>query len=303
MILVCGATGFVGSALLPPLTAAAREAGRPVGALVRREFDAVRLRERGIEATTGDLSSGRGLDRAMRGVHTLVYLAHTPDRDGDVVANDLEAIQNALLAARAAGAQRVVFLGSIAAAETVTAPYLLARWAVELAVHQSGLPWVVLRAPMIVGALPPGHGGTPFELLRRFVDHSPVVALRSWRHSVVEPVALSDVADALTDAALNRELDGRSFDITGPDRMTLGQALREWGHVRGRRRLYLPVPGSGVRETALAASTVGRLPRRRTRLLLESFGATQICTDPSRRFPLGQRPLSYREALRATLPQ
>lgn len=302
MILVAGATGFIGRALLPRLHEEAAAGGIATAALVRREFDAVRLRERGVEARTADLSSGRGLDAAMRGVRTLVYLAHTPDRPGDVVANDLEAVQNALLAARRAGAERVVLLGSIAASETSTTPYLLGRWAVELAIHQSGLRWVVLRAPLVVGATPPHHPGTPFELLRRFVDHQPVVALRAWRRTPVEPVALADVVEALTIAALTDELDGRSLDIAGPERMTMTQALRGWARVRGRRRLWLPVPGSGAWETALAASTIGGLPRRRTRLLLDTFAAPQVCSDPSRRFPLGHRPLPYRDALRAALP-
>ena len=70
MILIAGATGFVGRALLAELSA---RGPRPVRALVRREFDAVRLRDQGVEALTGDLIAGTGLDAAMRGVlnHTL----------------------------------------------------------------------------------------------------------------------------------------------------------------------------------------------------------------------------------------
>lgn len=169
-ILVAGAAGFVGQA---PLAEFARaSAATPLRALVRTEFDAVRLRERGVEVVTADLVSRRGLDSTMRGVETLVYLVHTLDAPGDVVANDLEAIQNTMIAARAAGVQRVVFLGCVAAHESSASRYLLARWAVELAVRQSGLRHVIVRAPIIVGA-----GGPLFELLRRFIDRSLVIPL------------------------------------------------------------------------------------------------------------------------------
>ena len=291
MILVAGASGFVGRALLADLASRPETAAR-LRALVRSEFEALRLREHGIEAVTADVMSRRGLDGAMRGVETLVYLIHTIDRRGDVVANDVEAIQNTMIAARAAGVQRVVFLGCVAADEAARSRYLLARWAVELAVRQSGLRHIIVRAPLIVG-----RGGTLFELLRRSVDRSPIVPLFAWRRTAVEPVALSDVVEALRMAILDHELDGRSFDICGADRISLGEAVRGIGRARGRRRLYLPLPGYGERFTQHAAWTLARLPRREARLLLETLREAQVCRDPSRRFPLPRRPLGFIQAL------
>ena len=291
-ILVAGAAGFVGHALLE---AFARLPGNPpVRALVRSEFDAVRLRDQGFEAVTADLVTRRGLNGAVRGIETLVYLVHTIDRGGNVVARELEAIQNAMIAARAAGVQRVVFLGCAGASEASVSRYLIARWAVELAVRQSGLRHVILRAPLIVG-----RGGTLFELLRRLVDRSPVVPLFAWRHTAVEPVALSDVTEALVQAALDPGLDGRSFDITGAERMSIGAMVRTLGRARGKTRLYLPMPGYGERVMESAAWTLARLPRREARLLLETLREPQVCRDPSRRFPLPHRPMGYAQALDA----
>ncbi|MSQ29180.1 MAG: NAD-dependent epimerase/dehydratase family protein [Dehalococcoidia bacterium] len=293
VILVAGATGFVGRALLRDF---ARRPGPPVRALVRREFDAVRLREQGVEAATGDLVAGRGLDAAMRGIDTLVYLAHTAGAPGDPVANDLEAAQNGLQAARAANVRQVVFLGCVAASEVSTARYLVARWAVELAVRQCGLPSVVLRAPIIIG-----RGGTLFELMRRVVDRSPVVPLFAWRHVAVEPVALGDVVEALRHAVADHSLDGRSFDVCGATRLTFGELVRAWGRASGRHRHYLPLPGYGEAATEQLAWTLARLPRRKTRLLLETLRAPQVCADPSRRFPFPRRPLSCEQALAAVV--
>lgn len=291
MILVAGASGFVGRALLEEFRRF--EGGHPpVRALVRSEFDAVRLRDQGYEAVTADLVSRRGLHEAMHGVETVVYLVHTIDRSDDLIASDLEAAQSAMLAARQAGVRRVVFLGCVGSSEASLSRYLLSRWAVELAVRQSGLNSTVLRSSLIVG-----RGGTLFEMMRRLVDRSPVVPLFAWRRTAVEPVALSDVTEALRMAVLDEELDGRSFDICGSERMTFGGLVRGWGRTNGKTRLYLPLPGYGERTSEHAAWTLARLPRRETRLLLETLREAQVCRDPSRRFPLPHRPLSYEQAL------
>lgn len=289
MILIAGATGFVGRALLDELAA---RGGPPVRALVRRDFDAVRLRDRGVDAVTGDLVSGAGLDPAMRGVKTLVYLVHTADRPGDLVDNDLTAVQNATLAARAAGVERIVTLGPIAASEQATSRYLVARWAVELAVRQSGMQPVVLRSSIIVG-----RGGTLFEMMRRFVNRSPVVPLFAWRRVAVEPIALGDVVEALCMALDDPQLADRSFDLCGAERMTFGEMVRGWGRAAGKHRIYLPLPGHGEAATEQLAWTLARLPRRKTRLLIETLREPQVCTDPSLRFPLPHRPMTYRQAL------
>ncbi len=294
-MLIAGASGFVGSALLVELAARPTSDGRPrqVRALVRREYDAVRLRDQGVEAVTGDLATGRGLEAAMRGVRTLVYLVHTLDRPGDIVANDLEAVQNVLLAARAAGVKRVVYLGHVGASPEARGEHLVARWATELAVRQGGLDWLVLRAPLIVG-----KGSMLFEMMRRTVDRSPIVPLFRWRRTEVEPVALSDVVEALLIAIDDSEMVGRTYDLTGATRTTFGAMVRAWGRAHHRRRrIYVPVPGWGERLEEQLAWSLARLPRRETRLLLQTLRERQVA-DPSRRFPLGRRPLALDAVLR-----
>jgi len=286
MILVVGGSRWSGRALLPALE------GRPLRTLVSSEFDAVRYRDQGIEAVVGDVLEGRGLDTAMRGVRTLVYLDHVMDQPGDPVANELEAVQNALIAARGAGVERVIFLSHVAASEAASARQLVARWAAELAVRQSELGWVVLRTPLVVG-----RGAEPFEALCRTVDRLPVVPLFRWRRTEVEPVAVGDVLEAIRIAIDDEEIRERSFDICGPDRVRVADVVRGWGTASGKRRAYLAVPGWGERFGEQLAWTAARLPRRETRLALETLRERQVCTDPSRRFPLPHRPLGYLAAL------
>ena len=108
---------------------------------------------------------------------------------------------------------------------------------------------------------------------------------------------MRDVLEALRIAIDDAEIRERSFDICGSDRVRLGDVVRGWGHARGRRRVYLPLPGWGERFGEQLAWTVARLPRHETRLALEMLRARQVCTDPSRRFPLPHRPAGYLAAL------
>jgi uncharacterized protein YbjT (DUF2867 family) len=176
----------------------------------------------------------------MRGVRTLVYLDHVMEETGDPVANELEAVQNALIAARSAGLERVTFLGDIAAREEADARQLVASWAAELAVRQSDLGWVVLLVPLVIGRSAPA-----FESLRCPVDRLPIVPLFRWRRTEAEPVAMSDVIEAIRMAIDDEEILKRSFDVCGADRTNVAAVVRGWGHAVGKHRVYLPVPGDG----------------------------------------------------------
>ncbi len=290
MILVTGASGRVGTALMVQLL---RRPRAPLRAFVRKEFDAVRLRDRGVDAVVGDLVLGRGVDAAVRGVSTLVYLVHTVDRPGDFVAHELEAARNVVIAARAAGVARIVLLGHIAADPESPSDYLRGRWAVERAFVQSDIPCTVLRAPTIVA-----RGSAPFELAVLAARRLPVVPEPRWmRTCTIEPVALADVVEALTAAIEERDLDGRSFDIAGPDRMLLASMVRQWADASGRHRLFVPLPADAYEGSAWLSSLLNRHSLRAARLLLGAYRARQVCVDPSRRFPLPQRPMAYRRAL------
>jgi len=294
MILVVGASGTVGAAVVARLLT---EEPRPrLRAFVRAEFDALRLRDLGVEAVVGDLVTGRGVDEAMRGVTSLVYAADTAGGEGDVVTNELEAVQHALIAARAAGVRRVVALSHVAASEESRSRYLVARWGVELAVRQSGLAWVLLRVPLVVG-----RGSTLWELHRRLVDRSPVVPMFRSRHVEVEPVALSDVVEAVCVSlrGLDGETGGSLYYVTGASRVTWGDVVRGWARASGSRRLFVPLPGWGEQPLEALAGTLGRLSRSETHVLLETLRERQVCPDPSSRFPLGRRPLDLEGAIAA----
>jgi len=218
--------------------------------------------------------------------------ARTLEADLEGAAAELRAAQNALLAARVAGARRVVFLGRLGAGEGAQAALLVGSWAAELAVRQSRLRSVIVRAPLIVGA-----GCQPFAAVATAAGRSPLAPLLLPADVALEPVALADVVEALRMAIDDEELDGRSFDLCGAERITGRGIAREWVQARGGRRLLISAAGTHLAMAAALTMPRGMRGWRRNRLLLEPLQERQVCADPSSRFPLPRRPLSCAAAI------
>src|SRR5689334_2206292 len=107
-LLVTGASGYIGSELIPEL----RRRGHAVRALARDP--ASKRFPPGVDARQGDAVSGTGLPAALDGCRTAYYLIHSMEgAGGDFAARDRQAAINFGEAARAAGVQRVIYLGGL----------------------------------------------------------------------------------------------------------------------------------------------------------------------------------------------
>lgn len=144
MILVVGATGFLGSEICRQLSAAQQ----PVRALVRTTSDAAKksaLQALGIELVEGDLKDAASLAAACQGVQAIISTAsatisrqlgdslQSVDRDGQI---------NLINAARAAGVKQFVY---VSACVKVDCPLTEAKRAVEQHLQQSGLNYTILQ--------------------------------------------------------------------------------------------------------------------------------------------------------------
>src|SRR5512141_903466 len=148
LILVTGATGYVGGRLVPRLL----EAGFRVRCLVR---DPNRLQGRPwlnrVEVVSGDAGAADTLVEAMKGVSVAYYLIH--GRQGGKTSADhgLQLARNFAEAAGEAGIERIIYLGELVDPTTNLSPYLRARHETGHILRQSSVPVTELRAGMIVG--------------------------------------------------------------------------------------------------------------------------------------------------------
>ena len=290
MILLTGATGPIGSALLRRLTADSER----VRCLVRnpRRLGPERVR---VQIALGDLSDPGSFRNAMRGVQTVVHLAGAI-RDqprGSIEELNGVATLRLLRAADRAGAQRFVFFSAIGASEHAPTRFLRAKALAEQAVSAADVPSTVF-APSLVYS--------PDNYWMRLLDTLtllPAVPIAGSGRAAYQPIWTEDVADAVH-AALRRDGDASErYELAGPETLTYNDMTRVVLRARGRRRRLLHVPRGVVRPLLRGFEIAGAAAATWDEAqLMESAMITERGTADAR--ALGVNPLPMREVLAAS---
>lgn len=296
MICLLGASGGIGSALLEALLA--RQL--PVRALVRTGAAAQRLRARGCEAVVGDLLNVRSLDGLVRGVETVYYLVHMLRtepfaRDMTPGAAEARGLANLLSACRTEGvAPRLIYLGGLARRDACMVHHAHPPEGLLDTVRTCGLPYtILLSAPVIAPA------GELFRLLHALTTHNRIIPLVQSSTARTQPIALSDLLAYLLDCRGEPLTVDDTFDVGGPETLTVEAMLRELAATLELKRGFVRVP---LTDPALAARLLAfltGLPGERIRSLLEDMRADTLCRDMRLQTILPRRLLGFRDSVRA----
>lgn len=250
-IAVIGATGFVGSHLVPHLV----KTGHRVIAISR---DGRRLPgwTDAIEARPGDVTSGT-LDAALAGADAVVHLVaiarETGGRTFETV--NVEGTRRAVKAAERAGIKRFVHLSAIGVTDDPKLDFLYSKWLGEEAVRDSSLDWVVLRPSLLFG-----EGDGFFNLIK--------VTLKWWSPGVVaipgkgdarfQPLSVDDLAVAIEQSVTDSGRVQSVYEIGGPEWVSYTEIVDAVSEATGMRRLKLGMPIPII--SALTAVTDKVLP-------------------------------------------
>lgn len=232
--LVLGASGYVGSRLLPRLLSE----GYSVRILTRSlERVADRDWVGQVEVIEADASSVAALDQAMTGVDVVFYLLHSMGGDGDFAERDRRLAGRVGTAAQSAGVRRIVYLSGLHPSGALSA-HLASRVEVGELLMKSGVATSVLQAAVVVGA-----GSASFEMLRHLTEHLPAMVTPKWLNNRIQPIAIADVLDHLVFAATLPADQNRTFDIGGPQVLTYREMIERYAALAGlSRRRIITVP-------------------------------------------------------------
>ncbi len=299
VVAVTGATGYIGTRLVPRLLSA----GYRVRCLVRsprkladRPWSADPL----VEIVQADLEDEAALGRDLAGCTAAFYLVHSMlSAGGEYAAKDREMASRFARAASAAGVSRMVYLGGLGETGADLSEHLASRREVERALAEGSVPVTVFRAAMIIGS-----GSASFEILRYLAERLPVLITPRWVRTESQPIAVRNVLHYLVQSLAVPETTGRTLDIGGPDILSYADLLREMAAARGLpKRLIIPVPVLTPRLSSWWIHLVTPVSAQMARPLAEGLRNRVVVRDDTAATLMPQRLLSVREAIRLAIDE
>ena len=286
-ILVVGASGYIGGRLVPLLAARGHE---PL--LMSRDARSLAARFPQATVVVADLLEPSTLPSALERIEVAYYLAHSMGSgERNFAERDRQAARNFAEAARRAGVSRIVYLGGLGDDSADLSHHLASRHetGAELAAH--GVPVTEFRAAVIIGS-----GSASFEILRHLTERLPIMITPRWVRTRCQPIGIADVLDYLVGALDHPEVTG-VVEIGGSDVLSYGDMMRSYAHLRGLRRLMIPVPVLAPRLSSYWVNLVSPVPAGIARPLIEGLRNEVVVRDSRPAAAFGLDPQSYVEAL------
>ncbi len=288
---VFGASGYVGSNLVPYLA----EAGRRVRAVARQRRVLEPRGWQGVELVEADALDPDTLGAALAGCGIAYYLVHSMAAGSHFAQLDRQAALNFAHAAARAGVQRIVYLGGLVP-QGADSEHLVSRQESGDLLRSTSVPVTEIRAGIIVGA-----GSAAYEVMRDLVYHLPWMVAPKWVRSKSSPIALQNLLHYLLAVATEPAAAGRVFDAGGPELLTYQDMMLAFGEVVGKRPRIVRVPVLSPRLSSYWLGLVTSVPSSIARALIGGLKHDIPAHDAELRALVPQRLATFREAVQAAL--
>jgi uncharacterized protein YbjT (DUF2867 family) len=286
-VVVFGATGTVGEALLPEL------AGDHEVTAVSRSADEGLLD--GVRWVRGDVEDGESVERALEGAEVAYYLVHSLGTTG-FEDRERRSADNVARAAENAGVGQIVYLGGLGQDSDDLSPHLRSRRETEARLASGSVALTTLRAGMVVG-----KGSAAFETIAALVDRLPVMILPRWAKTPTQPIALADVVRYLAGVCGNEEAVGQTYDVAGPDVMSYAEMISRISRLKGKAPYLVEVPVLTPWLSALWIELVTPARADVARPLVEGLRNPTVATDERIREAVPFELTRFDDAARAAL--
>ncbi len=275
MIVVTGASGYVGSHIVQRLV----EMGKPVRALVRSRLRAEnegRLEDLAIEWVEGDVTQPETLTSAMQGataiIHTVAIAIEKGGRTYEAI--NYQGTVNIVEAAKANGVRRFINLSQLGANSKLPYRFLASKGKAQEYVATSGLDWTAFRPSVIWG--PEDEFANTFA---RLVPVSPVIyPIVGDGQAKFQPIWVEDVVTCVVEALDDPDTIAKEYELGGPEVLTIEEIERRTLAAVGAQRLMLRLPLSLLQIVVTLMETLLPAPPV-TRSLLEMLAVNNVTTE------------------------
>jgi NADH dehydrogenase len=290
MILITGATGFIGRAVVRQLSSI----GYPLRTLIRPSPRTPKL-PKGVpvEVAVVSLADVRGLRAALRDVDTIIHLASAENQGsrGNLLVADIQGTENLVEAASDAGVDRIVYLSHIGAARASGYPAFKAKGIAEEHIRNGKVPYTILRSSLVYGA--EDHFTNN---LARIIRASPgVFPITSGGRTVVQPIWVEDLVTCMLWSIQNNDTLNKVYELGGTEFFTLQQIVEAIMDATHSRRYLVPLSPLTLRAiTVFLEGVIPNFPI--SSFWLDYFAVNRTCAIDSlpRVFGLMPARFSYR---------
>jgi len=245
MILVTGATGFIGQALIRHLL----EDEQRVRALIRPSADSPGLpKGLAVEAALSDIEDERGLRAAMADVDIIYHLVGLEWQGVSAdLGVEIEGIQTLLRVAKESDVSRIIYLSHIGADRASAYTVIQVKGIVEEYIRKSQVDHTIIRTGLVYGEN--DHFTT--ALARLMAVYPFFFFLPSPGNALLQPLWVEDLATSLTWLLQNDELTNQTIEVGGPEFLTIHQIAEEVMHATGMNRWLINLRPSTLRMVAI----------------------------------------------------
>jgi uncharacterized protein YbjT (DUF2867 family) len=290
-ILLTGATGYIGSRLLPILL---KNPWVSVRLLARSPEKIKHLSSDRVKIVKGDTLDLGSIPKAAKGIEVAYYLIHSMDSNEDYARLDRQSATNFREACIDAGVKRIIYLGGLGKKED-SSKHLLSRLETGeiLSAKPSQIQTIWFRAGIIIG-----NGSASYEITRSLVKKLPIMITPRFVSTRTQPIAERDVLAYLAAARNLEETKNLIVDI-GSDAMTFREILTQTAGQMGLKRRLIPVPVFSPRLSSYWFVFISSVPFRIARALVEGLKTETVSQNDNARIYFPQiKPISFMDAVK-----